>query len=1840
MSIQELYYDKFLRFVVSRYEKTIKEVKPGHRMKITGLSLDKLQRIIAPLRKINPSVKTFILSDSLSGDDYVHASKLIELRNESPDAILALIPSDSSTSAEDSYGAAFQELSVSDLQKEFFAFLLSKIPQDKSHLFQIFFNAFAEFKLFASDDLSNLVNYLLFVDAENYSLESWGNGLQFMGMIPDSDLAKNEQDLKRYFKLNFEMCTSLLCDFSLTELDRVNKLPLSPDSIQNEVIDFLTKEKDVRDSIELCKRIYEKYPKLNFSRWKSYLTVAVNKKNVKVYADLTPGKKDGEELIKDPSGNLVLNIKDGKKKGKISFTVVVDPAPAQNPDIMAFEICLIRREDFTLVDTLKKAKLGANRKSAKRKMSVNIENEAYESGDYMLRVNAIDENDVVLNVDNDFKDEEKQSKWEEEKAENPEKSKEQFRLDNQAAYCNETVVFTINNAVSSDELEESEEVEKRAKVNTFLQGFIRQRVSLLVSDKEIELDEYDEPKNGWQHGSLNDIFQFDLSSKFAFQIQLPKKLIALETSFLKNRDTFGYINATVGANITDVNLQSLRFSALSQDKIPVELKKLRSELFEVISQSAKEDSGLLETFDIANNQDLIINYLAEYNSWLADLSAQNLSESDSVAVQFIDMVKLEVELPNGTYTDVCLISPLHPLRLGWMVNLWGLFQNWENSTKEFDAYRKSWTKKLDQLFYGKLKMDVAPLILADEKLQDPYQYIGEITFGWGIYSRPAISKDKSLSSDARQIKAYTSSLLNISSDKIIDSDVSAELVEKYINRFAKSHPYAKKLVLNLFNAGDAISFVNALKSIELKNSALTYEIRIFSESNLIKSGSALRELINPESNVAEGAEAFSQASRNRLFPKIRFSLNDTQQFIQDPNHYQAHISFLINPFQIQSSLVRPNKLDRSFYLNSLICRSVIAYEENGGDSTWYRYISEKILPNPVEEFANTEVDLLKNIQNLVGKIMSNTIDSSLPTTTLVLKESDRVLLNLVHDVSDWVVTFDKNMGPEFFDLPANSGENQKIPYLLDYIPGQESAGTSAFLTSKPTSEIEGLMKPMFSEYGIDLSGNEQFLELLEDVRTVSSSLIMQAGTTKNKAFEVLGTTLTKRFLKKKGLLNEAFIIPIDLHQELFADLDTGDRERADNLLVNIDVESKEIVFTVVEIKCRKSLSESEENDLKCKIQAQLINTVSALQQRFGKPLDGSPERLDRELQILELVDLLSFYIKRSQRYAQLDPIVAEEYLVFLSELEKLDYNLKFKQIGVIYNFSQHERQKKCFEGDSCIFTMGESVIGEILGDNATLNTERLKQLDNDKEFCDAFEPNRKENIVRIRTLRDGGDLPAETPVEPEFEETENIENIVSTANSSEAAVSSTSEVLPETAEKRSEVVEDKPVTVPDVSVPTSEISASGQIPIVETAPKSDENNGVEKQEADDACYELPVCDVLIGKTDFSPQFGILGKTIDNKRLVGIDLNECNTVSLFGVQGAGKSYTIGTVAEMTLKQFSKVNKLPAPLASVIFHYSESMDYAPEFTSMVYPNDDVRQLARLKQEYGAEAGSVKDVILLTPESQVEKRKSEYPDIEIAPIGFAASELNVADWMFLLGAMGNESTYVKELKQIMKACRHDMTLTNIRMGVNQNAFLSSSQKNLALQKLKFAEDYILNDSLLKQYMRPGRLIIVDLRDEFIEKNEALGLFVVMLNIFASVKAVDGKQFNKFIVFDEAHKYMNDKDLVASITTAIREMRHKGVSIMIASQDPMSLPSEIIELSSIVIMHKFSSPAWVKHVQKAITALQTLTPAAMSSLSSGEAYLWANKATDRAFTQRPVKISIRPRVTKHGGDTINAVK
>lgn len=95
----------------------------------------------------------------------------------------------------------------------------------------------------------------------------------------------------------------------------------------------------------------------------------------------------------------------------------------------------------------------------------------------------------------------------------------------------------------------------------------------------------------------------------------------------------------------------------------------------------------------------------------------------------------------------------------------------------------------------------------------------------------------------------------------------------------------------------------------------------------------------------------------------------------------------------------------------------------------------------------------------------------------------------------------------------------------------------------------------------------------------------------------------------------------------------------------------------------------------------------------------------------------------------------------------------------------------------------------------------------------------------------------------------------------------------------------------------------------------------------------------------------------------------------------------------------------------------------------------------------------------------------------------------------------------------------------------------------------------------------------------------------------------------------------------------------MIIASQDPLSVPRAIIELTSVLILHRMTSPQWLKHLRGTIAALEDVPDGAVTSLHPGEALVWAQRSTDKRFTLRPQKVSIRPRFTQHGGGTKTAV-
>ncbi|WP_349833197.1 hypothetical protein, partial [Bacteroides fragilis] len=103
-------------------------------MKITGLALKELRVLLPLLRPINKDLSVFILSEEEKGEESIHATKLIELGNDPTKAVLILVPTNSRTSAEDSYGdATFQNLSASDLQDSFIRKLIDEIPEEKKY---------------------------------------------------------------------------------------------------------------------------------------------------------------------------------------------------------------------------------------------------------------------------------------------------------------------------------------------------------------------------------------------------------------------------------------------------------------------------------------------------------------------------------------------------------------------------------------------------------------------------------------------------------------------------------------------------------------------------------------------------------------------------------------------------------------------------------------------------------------------------------------------------------------------------------------------------------------------------------------------------------------------------------------------------------------------------------------------------------------------------------------------------------------------------------------------------------------------------------------------------------------------------------------------------------------------------------------------------------------------------------------------------------------------------------------------------------------------------------------------------------------------------------------------------------------------------------------------------------------------------------------------------------------------------------------------------------------------------------------------------------------------------
>ncbi|MGF7129114.1 DNA phosphorothioation-dependent restriction protein DptH [Paraburkholderia sp. EB58] len=1782
---------------------------PGHCMRVTDLDDDVMGSVCKDLRRTRPDGNIFILGghDQDNQPFRVTSTKLVELRN--PDAngelrqpLLVFIPTSLRTSAEDSFGVAtFEELTFTAIYEDLIDSLLDRIPATLVGHVRDLLSLLTEEEWIFADDVSR-VRYLLTALENGIDGETLGASLYELTLIPDFKLFGDLGTVSGKIRRNLGSVRSLMTSHKSVR-GRIADLGLSDTALESRLSTYFEKY-DIQEPESWTPPVAteKSWWSISFDKWTFQEELLLDKVLLTVLETDLPVVREDEidGQLSSLIGQQVLVPNDRRK---LNVVFEVKPHPAKVSGLDHFTVQIVSQSDGPVGKSKKVKGWTPNRLQCTVGLD-KLNKTEFDEGWHFIRVLpwTADGDPIPLETDPG--------------SEGAKRS-----------YESEPFYVLPGGSIEEEPPQRAIPIEQSLEHARF-------RLQLIALGDERDPDEIAISGVAWAEGSHSKKAsrQEALLAKFgregAVQIPLSRMLKNIEQRILAEPNHPSGWRMQI--NLDTAELPSEVGVALPSSAAMSSFLAAREEFFAAVRKDTAE--LIMQGLSLRDAERECYAYAEAYFDLVRGLIRQAETTSGAERQQHLQALRnilavdsIHVILTDfrGRHREAVLVSPTHPLRALWLSSWVTLGKDWigkiKAGVKDHVPYVRS--ALLDSFAPSAYPVGVP---VEDGRIFTP---VDNLNAFWALYA-PTTEEN------SRGLMAEICSALGLAEPSTAGGDISGRIIADKIERYLSQHPYVRELKLNIFNPGAGSVIADALLSLQQKreHADLRYDIRLFtSDSDSPVLGAALESMLHPGATVNEASDAFATSTGSHLFSKMNLAKHALSEFHSNAKDFPAHISVMLDVFPAEKLSIAEKPMGVT-PLHGLIQDFDTEFVDDDSGTFWHK---RPIVGRSLSADSHAACfDLLSSLSRHLCFATSAVAASgasfkAVPVVTLGLDVAQRELIYEVHQISDWVFTIDRNMGIEFFD---HGGRKNRPDYLIDYVPGASSQGThNLIISSRSNDELEAMLKPVLLERGLSADG-EQSIQLLASLRSLSGQLALKLISARTQQAEALGLALARLYLEYQGALSDQIIVPLDAHTDLYRTSGESDDvndaislQRTDLALFDLDLKARAIICNLVEVKCYSQVGDfAAFNQLKERISGQINQSERILQRHFDPALK-KPDRPDRLLKSRELAQILRFYLERSLRYGIFDATAAQEARGFLESIEQ-GYALQFRRCALIFDFDKtgtetpdnevgiefhrigkdliHALLENCrksvsaeIEEESTAHFLSEQVIPHVpkLATAAFIAPKRARSTSWTVDELLGDEPD--------APITSSGPLGAEEALATALEREEGRENLVG-------------HTLPTSTGPERESTDGQPV-----------VAAVPEVPVEPDAP--------EKPITDTALHSKVSYDIMLGVNGDSPQYGLLGEVSGRK--VALDLNHTHTISLFGVQGGGKSYTLGTVIEMASMPLAHVNVLPSPLATVIFHYSPTQDYAPEFTSMTNANSVDEEIRVLRDRYQANPAALKDVLILTPANKVDDRRAEYPDIEVKPIAFSASELKAAHWKFLMGAIGSQSMYMRQINIIMRSLRDNLTLDALRTGID-NSGLSDHLKELAQTRLLFASEYIDDTQRLQDLIRPGRLIIVDLRDEYIEKDEALGLFVVMLQIFSEA-TYQGSAFNKLVVFDEAHKYIENDDLVSGLVEVVREMRHKGTSIMVASQDPPSVPVSLIELSSQIIMHKFNSPAWLKHIQKANAALGELTADKMSHLGTGEAYVWSSKASDDAFTKGAMKIKCRPRITQHGGGTKTAI-
>jgi DNA helicase HerA-like ATPase len=377
------------------------------------------------------------------------------------------------------------------------------------------------------------------------------------------------------------------------------------------------------------------------------------------------------------------------------------------------------------------------------------------------------------------------------------------------------------------------------------------------------------------------------------------------------------------------------------------------------------------------------------------------------------------------------------------------------------------------------------------------------------------------------------------------------------------------------------------------------------------------------------------------------------------------------------------------------------------------------------------------------------------------------------------------------------------------------------------------------------------------------------------------------------------------------------------------------------------------------------------------------------------------------------------------------------------------------------------------------------------------------------------------------------------------------------------------------------------------------------------------------------RWAIVGKVHASNEVVALDLDHPKTIGIFGYMGSGKSYLLGNLIESAAQKIPSINSLSFPLAVVVFNYRRNAADRFELSSLAIPNGNPSDVERLRGEYQAAPDALRDLhVLCLPGELRPDRRHEYAQLPATELFFDPRNLGAEDWELLMGEPGSEAVFARTIRNTLAEMRNTGLITLNGLEQQTNARLSGQSRTAAALRFAFVRRYISEDRGcdFAQLLRPGRVLVVDLRQPLFNKDDALRFFLVCANQISAIQS----EFNKLIVFDEAHEYLSAA-FGERMESRIRLMRHEGTSYVFATQDVGSIPQQVSRFLTTRFVFDLGTRENVDDLERVAPDFRG---SQVMGIRPGRCFLQSTASTQNLFG-RPREIEVRPRVTQHGGQS-----